>query len=940
MDAATQSTPIVAIGSSAGGLEALIAMFSKADVGQPFAYVVAQHLDPKHSSMLTELISRATKIPVLTIQSGMYCEPGRIYVTPPGSNVSLDGGLFLLTPADQKGPKPSVDVLFKSIAAECKSQGIAVILSGTGSDGSKGVREIKNAGGLVLAQDRSAKYSGMPEAAIETGLVDLVLPAVNMIDFILKNYDGVSPSSSYMEIKGPKKAIERVFSLLLERTGQDFSGYKLKTVSRRLERRMKENGIDNVLDYIPILERSAEEVDYLLKEMLISVTSFFREPEAFKTLKNELKELILRKGLNSTVRVWVPGCATGEEAFSIAILLEECAEELNWSSNYQVFATDLDDDALRVGRRGAFQAKGLEDVDSALLDRFFFYKEGYYQIHSKIREKVIFARQNVVSDPPFSRLDLISCRNLLIYFGPRFQRRVAAIFHYSLVPEGLLLLGKSESFTNFESTFKPVNKRYQIYKRLEGDAKEPGYHRSFIANVLGKAKPSKTQLDGQSPSRNINNRIEKSIHDFASPPCVVVNLHGDVVHFRGDVSPFMRFPQGKVDFDVLNLVHDNLRLDLRYNLSIAQSQGSCCSEATSYNALHKDRVVEIKSQKLVENSNVEGLIAIFFNVIQLQNTDSVNLDDSGTSDLVKSLQRELKAVRNHLDVSINELEVTNEELQSSNEELQSANEELQSSNEELQTSNEELQSANEELSTLNEELEIKSSELFSVNHDLELILQNVGSPVVLIDTRLRVIRFTHQAGILLGLTYKERGETLTTLGLPVMIKGLRDKLQSVIETGLEGRYSVDINSVRYTLQLLPHMAENGAPLGAMMVFDKTSDLIGQSALSQGISDLFELEAEMEDSPFLLLDAAGSVVYASATAQGRIHISPSTYLKKPIYTLFPTLEVHLDDCANHESERQSYIAACPLSGGEQQNFLVEFYNIEIASYRYIFLKLLS
>jgi two-component system CheB/CheR fusion protein len=939
MDAVTQRVPIVAIGSSAGGLEALIAMLSKAETGQPFAYVIAQHLDPNHSSMLTELLSRSTKIPVLTIQSGMMCEPGRIYVTPPAFNASIDGDLFLLVPADQKGPKPSVDLLFKSVAQERQANSIAVVLSGTGSDGSLGVKAIKEAGGLIIAQDRSAKYSGMPESAIETGLVDLVVPAVNVIDFILKQYDGVAASTMYSEIKGPKTAIERVFSLLLEKTGQDFSGYKLKTVNRRLERRMKENGIDNIIDYLPILEKSPEEIDYLLKEMLISVTSFFREPDAFEALKQEMKSLIKRKGLNSTIRVWVPGCATGEEAFTIAIILEECAEELNWQPHYQIFATDLDDDALRAGRRGAFQAKGLEDIDGSLLERFFFYKEGYYQIHNKIREKIIFARQNVVSDPPFSRLDLVSCRNLLIYFGPRFQRRVATIFNYSLIPGGLLMLGKSESFTNFESCFESVNKRYQIYKRLDGEAKEPGYHRSFVANVLGKSKPVQMVSETKSSTRNIANRIEKSVQEFASPPCVVINLQGDVVHFRGDVSAFMRFPQGKVDFDVLNLVHDDLRLDLRYNLSITQNQGSCISEATSYNALHKNYIVEIKSQKLVEHSDVEGLIVIYFNAVHLQALDYNQSDDDVSNDLVKSLQRELKAVRNHLDVSINELEVTNEELQSSNEELQSANEELQSSNEELQTSNEELQSANEELSTLNEELEIKSSELFSVNHDLELILQNVGTPVVLVDTRLRVIRFTHQAALLLGLTYKERGETLTTLGLPVIVKGLRDKLQQVIESGTVSTHYVEINSARYSLKLLPHRAEGGAPLGAMMVFDKEMDVSGHAAISAGLATILDIERSLEGAPFLILDQKLTIIYASTSAKKRIQLDVANYLHKPVLDLFPTLDEHLENY-NKDEESQSYIAACSSLNEEQQSFLVEFEQTEIASYRYIFLKLLS
>jgi two-component system CheB/CheR fusion protein len=942
MDSSNQAGLYIAVGSSAGGLEALISLLSKADTQHSYCFIIAQHLDPNHSSMLTELLARSSQLPVITIQAGMRCELGRVYVTPPGFNASLDNRLFNLLPADQRGPKPSADSLFESIALEFGEQAVGVILSGTGTDGAKGISAIKESGGLTVAQDDSAKYSGMPEAAIETGNIDIVCPPGEMVSAILARRYNELPSET-PEITGPKAAIERIFNILLEKTGQDFSGYKLKTVNRRLERRMKETKVDNIFDYISKLESSEEETDFLLKEMLISVTSFFREPEAFAALKIELLALIHRKGLNSNIRVWIPGCATGEEAFTIAMLLEECASEIDWLPQYQIFATDLDEDALRVGRRGAFMSKGLEDLDKDLLEKYFFYKDGYYQIHNKIREKIIFARQNVVSDPPFSRLDLISCRNLLIYFGPRFQRRVATIFHYSLLPHGLLMLGKSESFNSFESCFEPLNKRHQLYRRLPGDAQEPGYHRSFIANILGKTRPVKVGTDVRSSVRTISTQIDKVFNDYVAPPCVVINANGDVVHFRGDVSTFMRFPQGKVDFDVLNLVDDDLKMDLHYNLSVTQKVGECRSEATSYNAFHKSQILELRSKKIVEQPAEDVLVAIFFNQIQLQAIpEGSDLGDAYTSDLVQSLQRELKAVRNHLDISINELEVTNEELQSSNEELQSANEELQSSNEELQTSNEELQSANEELSTLNEELEVKSGELFSVNHDLELILLNVGNPVVLLDARLRLLRFTHQAGQLLGLTYKERGETLTTLGLPVMVKGLREKLLNVIETGQHQHYGTEINGRQYNLRILPHKAEGSLMLGVMMVFEALPDKPDCTELLNEILSVLELHATIIKYPYLILDDKGGLLHASVEAMERIPIEFDHYIGHSIAELFPVLEELVEEYNANQSSIQgrSHIASCVLPNHQQLNFSVEFSSAVVAENNYIFIKLLS
>lgn len=857
----------VVLGASAGGLEALKAFLQNFNDREHCYLVVAQHLDPKHPTVLKELLARSTSLAVHLLEEDTRPKVGQVYIISPGHNATVEDGTIKLSPAAEIGPKPSIDLFLNSLATEVGEKSIAVILSGTGSDGAQGVMAVKSANGVVFAQDRkSAKYIGMPDAAIETGAVDLTLPPGQIAQKIGEFIQ--SSDKTLQAIKNPqaKSNLEKVFQRIFEQTGYDFSGYKLKTINRRIARRMAVHRMVTMDDYLKLLESSGREVESLFKDFLISVTAFFRDREPFQDLRRVVEALVARTPESATIRVWVPGCANGEEAYSIAILIHQELMKSRKSTPFQVFATDIDESALGQARKGYYSQAQIEGVDPEVLELFFQLRDGHYLISKTIRDKVVFARQNVITDPPFSRIDLISCRNLLIYFSAELQKRVMQIFHFALKPNGYLFLGRSESaFNHSAELFEGHIKKSQIFVRKNIALSQKIDQVQSANNYAHLANQQKSGLV-HSEKLSVSNRIEKLLLDEIVPATVVIDGSGQVLHIRGDVNRYLNFPQGKIDTNILSLARDDIKVDIRALLAKAKDQGAATSQSLFYAGRDKELLfLHIRNISLTDEEPSHFLIAFLAANVDdsfFIEQEKVGSDNQKTNEF---LVNEVALFKERLQTSIEELETTNEELQSTNEELQSANEELQSTNEELQTANEELQSTNEELSTVNQELEVKSFELEQVNSDLESMLENMNELVVVLDMRLRIIRFTNAAAKTFQLNRDFLNQTITTIGLPVDIPNLRIELLNVIDSKTEKTLHARFQSVVYKVRLVPYESDSEAMMSGVLIFFEDSK--HRSYLEPEIDCIRTLEVLGDDlsTGIMVIDKIGVLTYANQQA---------------------------------------------------------------------------
>ncbi|UCZ57654.1 PAS domain S-box protein [Desulfurispirillum indicum] len=721
---------IVGIGASAGGLEALRALTSHLPADGDIAYIIAQHLSPSHRSMLVSLLAKECLLPVLEAVDGAAVEAGHIYITPPNYDITLtaDEKIRLRQPAQPMGPKPSVDTLLCSLAEVKKEKAIAIILSGTGSDGSVGVRAIKAEGGIVIAQEPStAKYDSMPNAAISTTHVDLVLPPERIGQEVPEIFRFPEKFLVEKQIKKAPGNIDRIFRILTERGEVDFSGYKLTTLNRRIERRMAATRVTNLGDYVSLLEESADEWKLLFKDILISVTAFFRDRESFNSLEKALESLVANKRNGDSIRVWVPGCATGEEAYTLAVMLWEIVHRMGKKCHMQIFATDIDTDALMHARKGLYSQALLEGMEPALLEKYFTRKGSSFEVAKFLREMIVFSRHNLIKDPPFLRIDLISCRNLLIYFTQPLQKKVFSLFHYSLAPKGILFLGKSESIGDNETLFASFHDKAKIYER-KGGVKSPivsgnGNYALLRRSATPAPKPAKEY--------RLEDALAQTCLKLFSKCSIVVDCEYSIIHVRGDASNFLTLPSGDFSGNALKMLPRELGIDLR----AAVGRLSSGDVPLFRGNLHKIQTgstwsyVRILASRVEHEGEAVGYFLIVLeeedNAFALQHCPVESVSEDGHVQ-IQELQHELISSKEHLQTVIEELETSNEELQSLNEELQSANEELQSSNEELETTNEELQSTNEELSSAYAELKVvydeKESqrlELVNKTHELQ-----------------------------------------------------------------------------------------------------------------------------------------------------------------------------------------------------------------------------
>lgn len=717
---------VIGIGASAGGLEALQTFIANLPAKSNMAFIIAQHLSPTYKSLMVELLAKGTSLKVLEASNGLVVEANTIYVCPPDENIFLEGNTILLAKPKMNwhGPKPSVDLFFESLAESKQDKSIGIILSGTGSDGSRGVRAIKAAAGFTIVQEpKSAKYDGMPNSAIHTGTIDLILEPEDIgreLEEML-NYAGqivLKKSTSTST-----NVYKNILSKLREIKGVDFNQYKPSTIERRIERRMVALKIIKISDYYAYIVQNIDEVDLLFKDILIGVTTFFRDGDSFYVLKNHIAEYLKTKE-DKQIRIWAPGCSTGEEAYSLAMILSEILGADVGTYKIQIFATDVNEDSLYFARKGIYPESALLELDKKIQSRYFNVKDEHYEVNKTIRSMVIFSRHNILKDPAFLRLDLVVCRNLLIYFSQELQKKLFPEFHYALNDGALLFLGKSESVGHFQSYFKTIDKKWKIYKtNFIGTKEPPSNVNTYQKNDL----INSAKIISETKKPTIYDVVLEHINDYVIPMCVVVNDNMDIVYVKGS-NPYLIRPNGEQTQNIFKNVNSALSIELRASLH----------ESTKENTIYKsnfqkvillDEIVKYVRIMVVPISKpkMDNLYLVCF-----QEEDSENFkyftgyDGSETSSHNIKLEDELKKAKEYLQTVIEELETSNEEMQSLNEELQSSNEELQSSNEELETTNEELQSTNEELQTaytelrtIYEEREQSGKEILEINKKYE-----------------------------------------------------------------------------------------------------------------------------------------------------------------------------------------------------------------------------
>jgi two-component system CheB/CheR fusion protein len=831
----SQRFPIVGIGASAGGLEAATSMFKELSPTLGMAYVLVLHLDPVRESAVAEILARATRMPVVQVTEGMRLEPDHVYVIPPNCEMTItEWVLHLGSRQERRSANTTIDTFLRSLALAHGSDTIGVILSGTASDGTHGLAAIKGEAGITFAQEpTSAKYDGMPVSAIASGCVDFVMTPAGVareIARIRRHPYIANGHKQEPEHLGEESDMELVFRLLRRKTRVDFSGYKSPTIARRIQRRMALQKLEKLKDYGAFLQREPQEINALYHDLLINVTSFFRNPQAFEALGNTVYPAILQaRNPASAIRIWVPGCSTGEEAYSHAISLVEYLGDSRSDIPIQVFGTDLSERAIHRARAAVYKENIEADVTPARLRRFFHRTDGGYQIRKRIRDLCIFSTQNVFSDPPFSRMDLLSCRNVMIYLSQSLQKRVIPIFHYALKPTGFLMLGSTEGLLGGGSElFEMTDKKQKIFrKKLVSTPLASGFS-------LGRPEPEtsgkQTSASTSKPQEalkvpmELQREADRLLLSRYVPPAVLINHQLEILQTRGHTASFLELPPGKASLNLLKMARPGLLFELRRAIEEAREKGfESIRPEVRLDEDGKEKVVTVRVIPFKIPSQEEHSFLIIF---ETPSSAENRLPASGTSNgpsgpvLLDTLLteeqsvlgkhlihlgQELAATREYLQSIIESQEGTNEELQSANEEIQSGNEELQSTNEELQTSKEELESANEELHTVNEEMQHRNELLTQLNNDLTNLLYSVNLPIVMLSADLSVRRFTPQAAAALGLTSTDIGRPMPRLRLKIDMGDLEQNLLDVIQQVQSKQLSVqDNDGKRCILRIVPY----------------------------------------------------------------------------------------------------------------------------------------
>jgi two-component system CheB/CheR fusion protein len=840
--------PIVGIGASAGGLAAIEAFFSgmPTDGNMGMAFILVQHMAPDHKSMLSTLVKRYTRMQVFDVEDGMPVQPDCVYIIPPNWDLALlSGALQLHEPSAARGHRLPIDFFFRSLAQDQHERAICVVLSGTGSDGTLGAREVKGAGGMVMAQSPdTTEFSGMPQSAIVAGLVDLVLPpqdmAHHLTTYALHAFKHRTPISTAAAAR-PADGLNKIFFHLRSQTGHDFSHYKHNTILRRIERRMAVKQVEEIDAYVRMLQQTPAEVQALFFDLLIGVTHFFRDADAFEALqKSVVAEFFTRKPSGEAIRVWVPGCSTGEEAYSIAILLREQIESLRQDYRVQIFATDIDRRSIDIARAGLYPASVAADISAERLARFFVSEQGgsHYRIHKLIRDMVVFSEQDVARDPPFSRLDLVSCRNLLIYMGPELQQKLLPVFHYALNSGGVLFLGNSESLGNFADSFDTLDRKWKIYRKKTVGALEKRLAVAMPSVPFGRT-PEAVPLQRKSrddSKQAVRDLVERTLLDMETPAAVLVNERGDILYLHGRTGRLLEPTPGEPVMNILKMAREGLRRELTTALHRAVSLKETVYQPGLRIKGDGDLVTVDLSVRPLQLCGDDAPVANCLLVVmdEVPGRDvaahsegmALSAGNAEVSARIAALEQELRAKEEYLQTTLEEMETSGEELKSSNEELQSTNEELQSTNEELETSKEEMQSLNEELATVNAELQIKLTDLTRANNDMNNLLAGTGIGTIFVDHQLLIQRFTPSITQVINLIEADVGRPVGHIVSNLedynrLVEDLKEVLDSLVPKEIPVKTR---DGDWYLLRIRPYRTIENVIEGAVITFTDITEL--------------------------------------------------------------------------------------------------------------------
>ncbi len=908
--------PIVGIGASAGGLGAFEAFFSgmPAEVDPGMAFVLVQHLAPDHESILTDLIRRYTRMEVFEVEDGMVVQPNCAYIIPPGRDMAfLNGTLQLLEPSAPRGLRLPIDFFFRSLAQDQRERAIGIVLSGTGSDGTLGVRAIKGEGGMVMAQNpESTEYDGMPRSAIATGLVDYELPPAEMAAQLMTyaaHAFGRSPRPAVVSQPRVENALKKIFILLRAQSGHDFSLYKPSTIHRRIERRMAVHQIGALESYVKFLQKTPTEVDALFRDLLIGVTNFFRDREVFQVLEDQVIPKVLdSKPTGGVIRVWTAGCSTGEEAYSIAILLQERMEAVKQSYTVQIFATDIDSSAIATARSGVYPASIAADLSAERLARFFTAEPdgSAYRINKGIRDMLVFSEQDVIKDPPFSKLDLISCRNLLIYMSGDLEKKLIPLFHYALNPGGMLFLGTSETVGEFGDLFASLDRKSKLFQRKED------LH-AVQRMALGHFYPPTTAM-GVPPLRVAGRRpspaklplrelTEQVLLQQVSPAGALVNGQGDILYLHGRTGMYLEPTPGEIGIsNILKMAREGLRRDLTMALHKATrtTETVHCPGLRVKTNGHFTRVNLSIYPVAADTAGLPETRLYLVNLEEAPPLDPVSQEPSSgaaegpspESELrITALHQELRAKEEYLQTANEELETSNEELKSSNEEMQSVNEELQSTNEELETSKEELQSVNEELATVNGELQTKVGDLSRANNDMNNLLAGTGIGTVFVDMHLRILRFTPTASRIINLIMSDVGRPVghivsNLVGYDQLVADTKGVLETLIPREVEVQTT---EGKSYTMRIQPYRTLDNVIEGAVITFVDITEVTEVKESLRKANDLLRLAVVVRDAhdAITLQDMEGRILAWNPGAVRMYGWSEAEALKMNVRDRIPT-----------------------------------------------------
>ena len=817
--------PIVGIGASAGGLEALEQFFTNMPKNSGMGFVVIQHLDPNRKGMMPELLQRTTEMKVIPVSDRLKIKPNCVYIIPPNKSMSiLNGALYLFEPVETHGLRLPIDFFFRSLADDITDQSIGIILSGMGSDGSLGLKSIKENGGIVLIQDpKSAKFDSMPLNGIKAVIADFIAPANEIPSKLIKFINIISKRNIEPTQEKDMSSLEKIIILLRAQTGNDFSQYKTNTLYRRIERRMGIHLISKIGLYVHYLQKNPAEIEILFKELLIGVTNFFRDAAVWELLKKTaFPKMFAELPRGQILRAWIPACSTGEEAYSMAIIFKEALEKTKLEKNFtlQIFATDLDSGAIEQARIGIYPKNIVSDVSANRLSRFFVKTDNHYRVNAEIREMVVFAQHNVIKDPPFTKLNILSCRNMLIYMNTDLQIKLLSLFHYSLVQKGVLVLGSAETSGDKKDYFHNIDSKLRIYQSTGVLKTEE------LFNFPSAFSQTKMKIEKNQPTEEISDSIQSLADDLLlqefSPASVVVSSGGDILYLTGNTGKYLTPAAGKASMNIFSMARAGLQNELPIAFRKAMhNYEKCILRNLKIGANGDTLIVDITIQQIEKPLGLKGKIMVIFTDVTLdqekaQRTKKIKGD---TTSLQSEFELEIQRLNEELQTTREEMQTSQEEQKSTNEELQSSNEELQSTNEELTTSKEEMQSLNEELHTVNAEIQGKVNDSERANNDINNLLNSSEIATLFLDKELKIRQFTIHATKIFKLIYSDIGRQYTdltnNLKYPEMYNDAKEVLRTLVFT--EKTIGTD-EGLYYTIRIMPYRTSEDKIEGLVITF--------------------------------------------------------------------------------------------------------------------------